>query len=59
MMNYILDELMPWHRQIYDLSQLEVNQRVMWDSMVLVLINFSYVIADQSKVSGDLAGKLL
>ena len=26
MMNYILDELMPWHRQIYDLSQLEVNQ---------------------------------
>ena len=26
MLNYILDELMPWHRRSYDFSRLEVNQ---------------------------------
>ena len=26
MLNYIMDELMPWHNVVYDLSLLEVNQ---------------------------------
>ena len=27
-LNYILDDLMPWHRSIYDLSPLEVNRYI-------------------------------
>ena len=27
-LNYILDELMPWHRQSYDFSLLEVNRYI-------------------------------
>ena len=25
-LNYLLDELMPWHNELYDFSTLEVNQ---------------------------------
>ena len=29
MLNFLLDELMPWHRQQYDFSTLEVNRLVL------------------------------
>ena len=29
-LNLILDELMPWHRESYDFSLLEVNRYVWW-----------------------------
>ena len=29
MLNFLLDELMPWHRQLYDFSTLEVNRLVL------------------------------
>lgn len=28
MLNFILDELMPWHKEFYDFSLLEVNRYV-------------------------------
>ena len=28
MLNYLLDDLMPWHKEIYDFSTLEVNRYV-------------------------------
>jgi len=28
MLNYLLDELMPWHEDVYDFSTLEVNKYV-------------------------------
>jgi hypothetical protein len=27
-LNYLSDDLMPWHREIYDLSTLEVNRYI-------------------------------
>ena len=29
MLNFLLDELLPWHKENYDLSTLEVNRYVM------------------------------
>ena len=29
MLNFLLDELMPWHREQYDFSTLEVNRLVL------------------------------
>ena len=28
MLNYLLDELMPWHKEVYDFSTLEVNRYI-------------------------------
>lgn len=33
-LNYILDDLMPWHRTIYDFSLLEVNRYVMVNNLL-------------------------
>lgn len=37
MLNYILDDLMPWYNTTYDLSLLEVNRLV-----VKLLMKFTY-----------------
>ena len=39
-LNLILDELMPWHRESYDFSLLEVNRYVWW-SLLEVGIAFN------------------
>lgn len=34
LLNYLLDELMPWHSQVYDFSLMEVNRYAMYGALL-------------------------
>ena len=54
-LNYILDDLMPWHRRIYDFSLLEVNRYV----MVIRFLQLIYHVALTLIYKGMLKGSVV
>ena len=54
-LNYILDDLMPWHRTIYDFSLLEVN----WYVMVIRFLQLIYHVALTLIYKGMLKGSVV
>ena len=47
LLNLMLDELMPWHREVYDFSQLEVN-RYVWRDLYVVWMSYFVLFSGRS-----------